>query len=265
MKLVEILAKELGEWPEGYRAIVQTIASLTLPVDKRPVSFDAGQWDYVEVSSEIYDAEFECSELATDHATAIVTREMWQAERNKQAAIQVGIDAANAGHTTPIADVKARYEHEDEDDSFSCEEYDPQPVSAETIGAAIFAYSNPVKWRDRIREIDASIEAMTVERAELVSKLAGEGFALIVQTAETVYDVGDWPADAPDRKCAPGWAQWIGRDRTGYYWFEGEPVAVKTIEREFARGLLGMNGYPDYRCDDARLISNDLPLWSCKL
>ena len=37
----------------------------------------------------------------------------------------------------------------------------------------------PIQWRDRITEIDATTHALTTERAELVQKLASEGFALI--------------------------------------------------------------------------------------
>lgn len=38
----------------------------------------------------------------------------------------------------------------------------------------------PLQWRDRIKEIDATTQALTTERAELVQKLASDGFALIV-------------------------------------------------------------------------------------
>jgi len=83
MKLVELLAKELVEWPDGYRAIVQNPSGRMLPIDTRVVVFSAGQWDYHEATQEIYNAEFSSSKLATDHATAIVTREMWAAERSR--------------------------------------------------------------------------------------------------------------------------------------------------------------------------------------
>jgi hypothetical protein len=174
MKLVELLAKELAEWPEGCRESEQD--------NDGEIRFTGG----CGIGHDFF------SELATDHATAIVTREMWEAERDKRAAIQVGIDAAEAGHTTPIADVKARYEHDNEGDGFSCEEYDPQLVSAAMIGAAIFAYSNPVKWRDRIREIDADFKIMAAERDRLVGELAAEGFALIAAAADPVEDMTDW-------------------------------------------------------------------------
>jgi len=145
-KLVEILAKELGEWPVD--------CCLTICQD---TSGDIGAWrtltpevtcpddDDVVWSSMGHIMNITpLSCIADDHATAIVTREMWQAER----------DRAVTG----------------------------QGVSG----------SGPVQWRDRIREIDTTFEAMTAERAELVSKLAGEGFALIAVAAEPVEDMGDW-------------------------------------------------------------------------
>lgn len=50
----------------------------------------------------------------------------------------------------------------------------------------------PLKWRDRIAEIDVEVQARTVERAELVQKLASEGFALIGRVVEPVEDMSDW-------------------------------------------------------------------------
>lgn len=50
----------------------------------------------------------------------------------------------------------------------------------------------PLQWRDRIAEIDATTQALTTERAELVQKLACEGFALIGRVVEPVEDMSDW-------------------------------------------------------------------------
>lgn len=53
--------------------------------------------------------------------------------------------------------------------------------------------SDYVCWmRDRITEIDIEVQARTVERAELVQKLASEGFALIGRVVEPVEDMSDW-------------------------------------------------------------------------
>ncbi len=152
-KLVEILAKELGEWPED--------SCLTICQD---TSGDIGAWRTLSPAVTCPDDDdvvwssmghitniTPLSCIADDHATAIVTREMWQAERDK---------------LKPSADAKA-------------------------------VYGGPVRWRDRILEIDAQTKAMATEREFLVSKLAGEGFALIVQAAETEelprkeWEIGD--------------------------------------------------------------------------
>lgn len=51
--------------------------------------------------------------------------------------------------------------------------------------------SGPLQWRDRITTIDATTQALTTERAELVQKLASEGFALIGRVVEPVEDYGN--------------------------------------------------------------------------
>ena len=52
--------------------------------------------------------------------------------------------------------------------------------------------SDYVCWmRDRITEIDATTQALTTKRAELVQRLASEGFALIWRVVEPVEDYGN--------------------------------------------------------------------------
>ena len=58
----------------------------------------------------------------------------------------------------------------------------------EIIGGSV---EGPIQWRDRITEIDATTRALTAERAELVQKLASEGFALIGRVVEPVEDYGN--------------------------------------------------------------------------
>lgn len=58
----------------------------------------------------------------------------------------------------------------------------------EIIGGSV---EGPLQWRDRITEIDATTQALTAERADLVKKLAGEGFALIGRVVEPVEDYGN--------------------------------------------------------------------------
>lgn len=59
----------------------------------------------------------------------------------------------------------------------------------EIIGGSV---EGPIQWRDRITEIDATTNALTTERADLVQKLASEGFALIGWVVEPVEDMSDW-------------------------------------------------------------------------
>lgn len=56
----------------------------------------------------------------------------------------------------------------------------------------------PIQWRDRITEIDATTQALTTERAELVQKLASEGFALIGRINELLTDAAQKHEDMGD-------------------------------------------------------------------
>lgn len=69
------------------------------------------------------------------------------------------------------------------DDSVSTEQ-----VAVSYIGESV---QGPLQWRDRITTIDFDIHALTTERAELVQKLASEGFALIGRAVEPVEDYGN--------------------------------------------------------------------------
>jgi hypothetical protein len=74
------------------------------------------------------------------------------------------------------------------------------PVKAEWIE---IQESNPLQWRDRIRELDtqrAEVEAtyqrqvseITQERESLVGKLASEGLALVEVVVQPAEDMSDW-------------------------------------------------------------------------
>ena len=59
--------------------------------------------------------------------------------------------------------------------------------------------SDYVCWmRDRITEIDATTQALTTERAELVQKLASEGFALIGRINDLLTDAAQKHEDMSD-------------------------------------------------------------------
>lgn len=147
MKLVEILARELSEWPDECEAITQSAADTEIYKTRLNCPGDLVN----RVNGSTYLSSRHCD---PDRYPA-VTREMWEAER-----VQIGIDAANAGKTTPLAEIKAKYS------------------------------LNPITNRDRIRAIDAQLADLTLERAERVAELAAEGFALL--PAVDAVDMEDW-------------------------------------------------------------------------
>lgn len=69
----------------------------------------------------------------------------------------------------------------------------------EIIGGSV---EGPIQWRDRITEIDATTQALTAERAELVQKLDREGFALIGRINELLTDAEQKHEDMSD------WRNW---------------------------------------------------------
>jgi hypothetical protein len=170
MKLVEILARELSEWPEDYVSCIVQDPGAALYVkygeDRAPL-FSDGQWMNVWCESQV--SCLVSLELATDHATAIVTREMWEAGRAR-----VVIDAIVKDSVGVIADAVVA----------GC--YD------NALGLSV-SY-NPISDRDRIRAIDAKLKDLAEERAERIAELAAEGFALlpVVDAVEPAGDMADW-------------------------------------------------------------------------
>ncbi|OZB35983.1 MAG: hypothetical protein B7X50_13525 [Alishewanella sp. 34-51-39] len=179
-----------------------------------PTGFFSGLW-YVVGSSvkmaygcPLYDTELE---LAVDHDTAIVTREMWEAERAKlskpkasarewvrnrgrknpfdvctlvdarlrSGEVVVGKFSENLKfvHTGGLLDVMAYRVNESVDS-------ETPEVTAPNDG--------PLQWRDRITEIDREVEALEEERASLIQKLADEGFKLIKREAVELPDMSNW-------------------------------------------------------------------------
>lgn len=82
-KLVTILARELGEWPEKADAFVQDANRKAWAIGG---SFQSLRWygkEWLLAPDVDCHALEKLSSLATDHATAIVTRKMWEAERER--------------------------------------------------------------------------------------------------------------------------------------------------------------------------------------
>ena len=66
---------------------------------------------------------------------------------------------------------------------------------ADVMESVLSRIEGPLQWRDRITEIDATTQALATERADLVQKLASEGFALIGRAVDTAVchpDPGRW-------------------------------------------------------------------------
>lgn len=87
MKLVQILARDIGEWPAGATCVVQNrssgcYANATNAIDTIVHFEDPGVWftslgGWFSVVGEY--------ELADDYQTAVVTREQWEAARKVRA------------------------------------------------------------------------------------------------------------------------------------------------------------------------------------
>ena len=92
----------------------------------------------------------------------------------------------------PASDIMAYKLHKPAEQVEACSKPELQINLPENYGEIMDrAEDGPLQWRDRITEIDATTKALTTERAELVQKLASEGFALIGRVVEPVEDYGN--------------------------------------------------------------------------
>lgn len=88
MKLVQLLAKELKEWPEGISCMIQDgSGKICTCRNGFPDPYD-GDWTICgpkSICTPVYWANIGSNkhELAIDQASAIITKEQWQAEREK--------------------------------------------------------------------------------------------------------------------------------------------------------------------------------------
>ena len=224
MKLVEILARELKEWPYEAEEIAQDDCGSAHPYSAAGI-FNGEEWTGdVQLSS--YNVRMR--ELASDHATAIVTRADWQAAKDKLEGKTVKDEnpwRRNRGRKTPpidgLVDVKYRdgtihegnaadwweWQHTNDDDDIMYWRAHTPPAKPATVKQSLSVdpvspISGPLQWRDRITEIDAESKAenerhsaamiaLSTERAELVLKLASEGLAMIERKADPVEDMSD--------------------------------------------------------------------------
>lgn len=249
MRLVEILGKELNEWPQGVRAMTQNINTSVCGFsgDKAlPICYGRWFW-YSPEGIDLGMSEIGIGDvaLATDHATAIVTRADWKAEREKLKEILANVDGwvPHHGVDCPVppdalVDLRCRNGRVYEGGMASCFIWkhtdntgdvmayrihkpaeQPAPVSEEAIQVGIDAadagrltpisevkariLSRPLEWRNRIYELDTQhaevesdyqrqISEITQERESLVQKLAGEGLALVEVAGQSVEGMSDW-------------------------------------------------------------------------
>lgn len=181
-KLVEILAVELKEWPEGAVLVMQDINCEVICE-----SCTGHNWDI-----------FVATELSCDWDTQSVTRAQWEAERAKLSKPKANAQGwvRNRGRKNPLdvctlVDARLRsgdvvtgkfsenlhWVHTGNNSDLMAYRVNE---SVDTASPEVTApVDGPLQWRDRITEIDRAVEALEEERASLIQKLADEGFKLI--------------------------------------------------------------------------------------
>jgi hypothetical protein len=218
--LVSVLAKEMDVWPDDQAYFTcdpsgEIRASLDIQYDFHPK-------ESVNESERTAD----CAGIGDDLPR--VTREMWQAERDRQ---KGGEWKRHRGGKQPVADdvvveYKTRsgytdtwsakslsWSHEGSEGDLMQYRIISQPQAEEVevkdmnIGTISYTISvdqiaGPLAWRDTIIHCQAIIEDCEREIERNTQRLASEGFELISQinsnldkidvTLESAFDVGDW-------------------------------------------------------------------------
>ena len=216
MKLVQILAKELKEWPEAdseYGPIESMSQADDLQVShysgvRQVWREDVHDWsshDYVPFS------RFTLPELATDHATAIVIRADWEAEKARIAGKVDGGWKRHKGVKQSVADgVKVEIRTRGGDfevcsaDGFAwgatgnsqimayrihkpAEQPAIEPAVVENVQAfnaqAELLYDpvaqGPLQWRDRIYELDTQRAELEATYQRQIGEIDGERLELV--------------------------------------------------------------------------------------
>ena len=232
MKLVEILASEMEEWPEGVTHLTQS------NVDRE--IYDARNGNK-EDSVDSLNPRFDTMKSHTEGAYPIVTRAQWQAERDRQKGGEW--KRHRGGRKQPIEDgvkIEVRWRNGEVYETSSqlvdwvhygasadimafrvisqpqAEEVDVKDTTIGTLSykveidttvasqatdelAAKWDQVNgPLRWRDCVNELDAYIEEFTREREALINRLSEEGFALlpamtaVMGVADSIIPIEDW-------------------------------------------------------------------------
>ena len=230
MKLVEILARELKWWPhcvsivqdyDGYVGLYSSSAPYLVNGD-----IHEAVWHHQYHIRNIA----ELSKIASDHATAIVTRADWEAERARIAKPakkadkggwirhrggkcpvdgEIKVETRRRGgqivienaqdfwweHRSNGGDIMAYKLHKPAEQVEACSKPELKINLPDGYGEIYNAQAverGPLQWRDRITEIDRTVEELEEERVALVQRLEGEGFRLIERAVQPVEDMSDW-------------------------------------------------------------------------
>lgn len=237
MKLVELLARELDVWPDNATHAIQEDSGTVEFTEKGKPGIKEGSWSVLANDADgpclwLLGAGVNVTMLATDHATAIITRAAWEAERARIAKplktkwirhrggkcpVEAGVlvDLKMRGGVIHIGKFCENHAWIHSGRPFDIMAYricepvqvltapEPEPLTVDEWQAVIGHPDGPLEWRDRIHTIDfdiaaqneahrLAIETLEEERVSLVQRLAEEGLQLVGVAAVPAEDMGDW-------------------------------------------------------------------------
>ncbi len=227
MKLVELLAEKIKEWPEGAKNITQDHDGSVNPCTDphNDIEFDGSRWS----STNGFHMDLDIigkQDLSSDYKTAIVTRPQWQAERDRQ---KGGEWKRHRGGKCPIHGdqmVEVKLRDGDIQQAYarcfawpydSCDTYanimqyriisQPQAEEVEVKDTNIGTISHkisvdqiagPLAWRDTIIHCQAIIEDCEREIQRNVDLLDAEGLMMQTDSKKAIQhyapdvDMNDW-------------------------------------------------------------------------
>jgi len=224
MKLVELLAKELKEWPANREIITQSVFDSELYAGRsaaaanhmRPaLTLSVRHTEDIQYPT-VTRADWE-SERARIAKPAKSNKDGWVRHRGGKCPVEAGsVEIRMRGGVTGIEVARfLRWSHgmgsgdimsyrihkpsEETADEKVMRECVDKCASTESEHEPIYNAQaiehGPLQWRDRINEIDFTVKALAGERASLVLKLADEGLQLIEGASapvKPVEDMSDW-------------------------------------------------------------------------
>lgn len=226
-KLVEILAKELKEWPKDAECITQDYGgAINGGTVEYPPVLQGNAWG--KGAFYLDDPENPALVMSLsqsgDYQSAIVTKDQWQAERDRQKGgewkrhragrkqpiedgVRIEIKWRDGGIDTAMSD-SVDWIHYGHDSDIMQYRIISQPQEQEVevkdtnIGTISYKISvdqiaGPLAWRDTIIHCQAIIEDCEREIERNRTRLADEGFSLIqpitdVRASDTDADPTDW-------------------------------------------------------------------------